>query len=124
LKTVKEIIEDLQTQSAHYSHWFTREPDGIWDKNKQERHDKKCTNKDCILRLYEPEKSKNIDQIYESLNFQSVHVSFWFGKGWTEMNQEKHRKGCRNMHCILITHRKKTTMKQALKNGRLTPPVK
>ena len=118
MKSVKEIIEDLNSQDAHQSWWIHKEPEDVWDVEKQEKHDKKCTRKDCILRIYGTEATKNVEQIYASLGIQKEHISYWFVKGWSVRNQRKHKEECKDEHCILITHRKKITMKQALENGK------
>jgi len=116
VKNVKEIIEDFQSQYAHYSYWFAKQPDGSWTLNKQELHDVMCVDKNCILRAIN--RKKSIKKIYQDLRVQFKHVSYWFVKGWSEKNQKKHSEECTNENCILTTHRKKTTKKQALENGK------
>ena len=99
MKTVKEIIEDLQSQYAHYSYWFFKEPDGIWDKLKQVEHDKICVDKHCILKVFKHKKTIIIDDIYNELRIQTKHISFWFVKGWSKENGKKHNQECQNKHC-------------------------
>ncbi len=118
MKSIKEIIEDFQRQYAHYSNWFFKEPDGSWNQDKQEKHDKVCVDKHCFLKVYEKKRTKSIEEFYQDLRIQFKHASYWFVKGWSKRNQKKHSEKCMNKHCILTVHRKKTSRKEALENGK------